>query len=130
MCVCVCVWVGGCVLVGGCVHVCVGSMDSQTAEWILMKLCRHDPCIPTTVFCPKTSENVTPCGEKGIFNFPLQKTTLKSVAQWLKRRSLKLKSVVQTWTRLIFSSLFSPLFLSFFLSFFFFPPPLPFPLPP
>ena len=34
LCVCVC---GG----GG------GSMDSQRAEWILTKLCRHDPWVPT-----------------------------------------------------------------------------------
>ena len=52
------------------VYVCEISMDSQPAEWILIKLYRHDPWVPTTVFQRKFHL----CwGGKGIFNFPLQK---------------------------------------------------------
>ena len=54
VCVCVCVCVGGCVWVGGWVgRVRVCSMDSQMAEWILKKLCRHDAWVPTTFFNQK-----------------------------------------------------------------------------
>ena len=61
-----------------------------------------------TFFTKKILE--IPGGEKGTLNFPLQKKALKSVAQWLKHRSLKLKSVVQTWTWLIFFFSFPPSF--------------------
>ena len=40
-----------------------GSMDNQMAEWILTKLCRHDPWVP----------NVTPGGGKRNLNFPFKK---------------------------------------------------------
>ena len=47
--------------------VCLGSMDSQMAEQILMKLRRHDPrTTPSMVFHQK-NENITPGGGKGNF---------------------------------------------------------------
>ena len=59
------------------------------AEWILMKLCRHDPWVPTTVFTKKTSENVTPGGRRKNLYFHYKKA-LKNVAQWLEHKSLML----------------------------------------
>ena len=48
--------------------VCSLLIDSQTAEWIFTKLCRHDPRVPTKVFFflakkkkkKKNPENITP----------------------------------------------------------------------
>ena len=58
---------------------CVGSMDSQMAEWILTKLSKHDPWVPTKLKKKKkkrkkkNSENVTPGEGKRNLNFPLEK---------------------------------------------------------
>ena len=55
-----------------CVY--VGSMDSQMAEWILTKFCRHDPWVPYYGFSPKRNcKNVTTGGGKRNLNFPLKK---------------------------------------------------------
>ena len=47
---------------------CVGSTDNQTAEWISMKFCKHDPWLPIMVIHKKKkkkkSKNATPGGER------------------------------------------------------------------
>ena len=93
---------------------CGGSMDSQTVEWILTKPADIILGCLLWFFTKKIFQNVTLGGGKRIFNFPFKKAS-KTVAQCLKHKSIKLKSVVQTWTSLIF-------FLPFFIS----PPPPPF----
>ena len=55
VCICICVCIFKCgttCMVCVCVlaWACMGSMESQTTEWILMKLCRPDPWLPTMVF--------------------------------------------------------------------------------
>ena len=109
-------------------HVCVGSIDSQKAKWMLMKLCRHYPWVPSKVSTKRNTENVTPGGGKGIFNFSFIKAIKKNHCSVIEHRSLKLNLVVQTWTKLIFSPFHVPspcplFFPSFFLSFIYFLPP-------
>ena len=93
------------------------------AEMVLMNLGRHDPWLTVMVFHHKLILKISPLvREREFLNSILD--NLKTVAQWLKHRSLKLKSVFQAWTKLIlfFFPLFIPLpplfFPSFFLSFF------------
>ena len=50
-----------------CVY--VGSMDRQVAEWILMKLCKHDSLMPTTVFQPKNPKMLPLVGKRGFLFF-------------------------------------------------------------
>ena len=52
---------------------CVGSIDSQAAEWILMKLFRHDPWVGIIVFTKTFFENVTPGGGKKEFKFSIKR---------------------------------------------------------
>ena len=47
-----------------CVSVCMFEMNSQTAGWILAKLCRHDPWVLTKVYHPKNSKMSPLVGEK------------------------------------------------------------------
>ena len=43
-----------------CMHVCVFDIDSQMAKGILMKICRHDPWVPTKVFYPNKFQRCHP----------------------------------------------------------------------
>ena len=79
MCVCACVCVCVCVLCVCVCVLCVCSMDSQTAECIMMKICRHDPWVSTTVIYNKISKYHPLWGE-GDFNFPFKRKALKT---WL-----------------------------------------------
>ena len=40
--------------------VCVGSMDSQKSELIMVKLSMHDPWVPTIFFSPKINLIILP----------------------------------------------------------------------
>ena len=95
VCACMCACMHACVCVHACMCVpaCVGSMYSKTAEWVLMNICMHDPWLTVMVFHHKLILKISPLvRERGLLISILG--NLKTVAQWLKHRSLKLKSVI------------------------------------
>ena len=59
-------------------------MDNLMTEWILMKLYRHDPCVPAMIFLPKqNSKNITPERGRRNLNFHY-KNVLKNRASVVK----------------------------------------------
>ena len=49
--------------------VCMSQHHGDTAEWILMKLCRHEPRVIDKVYHHNEPEHGTPGGEKWNSNF-------------------------------------------------------------